>query len=143
MEIILSAAALLVAIVLGVLHYRLAHRVGKIEHERRVEELEARGRADVAAFFEPAGGSSTVNFVLLNRGPAVAHDVSFEMRPVDGERMTLGSEPMPPLPPVLDAGQSFKILHQPMMGEARVVDVELSWRAEAGQQRKSLRLNVC
>jgi hypothetical protein len=127
---------------LGISQYRLQKRVTRIEQERRTEELDARLRADVMALFEVRQDRGNLDFVLWNRGPAVAREVSFNMKPVG-----VGDLPIlrggPPLPiPALDVEQRFEFPAMTGLQFARAVDVELQWLDGAGSQTKALRLSL-
>jgi hypothetical protein len=75
----LSAVAIVVSGGVGIAQYVLQRRVAVIERERRGEELEARGRAEIAARFDPPGNPNYL--VLINEGAATAHDVALELHP--------------------------------------------------------------
>ena len=134
-----SAAGLLVAVGVAAFQYRLQHRVTEIEQARRTDELEARRRADVTASFEPKPNTTGIfHLVVLNKGPAMAKNVTFEIHGGDPLRMEPVSLPLP----TLDSGHRFPIVAIPLFGASNTVDVELAWEDESGPRRKSLTLRM-
>jgi hypothetical protein len=81
-----------VSAILGRRQLDLQSRVAAIEEARRVEEVEARARARVTARFDVAFGV----LKLTNEGPAVAREVTVELRAIgDGEPLDLDLRDLP------------------------------------------------
>jgi hypothetical protein len=125
--------------------FSLQRRVTEIEEARRQEEVQARLAADVVAAFETfisSRGTKGYQFILGNRGPAIAEDVSFEfVRTGGGETPGLVMEGHH-FPIRLDPGQQYAVHAIMVMGTAPAVEVVLRWRDGNGAREKSMTLTV-
>ncbi len=141
LSLILSAVAVAATLGLGIWQLILQRRVTAIEQDRRRDEITSRLVADVEASFE-YGGSKEHRFVLRNRGPSRAEQVSFEVLPpesLDGLRLyTEGHR----FPLDLDAHQEYRIACGATFGCAPTVDVVLRWTDGTGPREKRLTLPV-
>lgn len=146
-SLIISALALAVSIYVGRRQVRLQQQVTKIETARREEEVASRLVADVSARFESyiaslATQAKAYNFVLLNQGPARAHEASFEiLAPAKGLAPTPREEGHH-LPVTLDRGQKYVIACTVPQGTAPSVEVVLRWTDGRGSQKKTLTLTI-
>lgn len=134
---------------MGLFSLNLQQRVTKIEEARRDEEIESKRMADLTARFKtqvresPRGWSArTHQFILHNRGPARAEDVSFEIgTPANGTAPDVDIEGHE-FPLSLDPDQVYAILCLIDRETAHSVDVDLRWKDGTGQRAKSLTLPV-
>ena len=143
---ILSAIAIVVAGGTFFWQYGLNRRLAAIEEERRGEEVSARLRADVTAFFEKtlsSKGTPRKIFVLKNRGPSMARGVRFTMRAVSGDApLLVGVNPEEFALEFLDIEGRYEIPVEMMLSTGRAVDIYLQWEDEEGPQEKVLELST-
>lgn len=110
-----------------------------IEEARRMEEVDAKGRAKVVPSFEPS------NFVLHNQGLAIARGVKVELHAIDGndEAADLGFIPdLDRLPVDLGSGQRMRFGTAIAMETPTTVPVDVKWTDEAGPHAESFALSL-
>jgi len=145
LALIVAALALGFAVFSFFRQFGLQRRITEIEEDRRREEVTARLRADVTARFDSyltSSGHKGYQLLLLNRGPARAEKVSFELlEPDEGEAPSMFMEghqfPIPMAP-----GQEYPIMAAVVMGTAAAVDVVLHWADGIGPRESTLTLTV-
>jgi hypothetical protein len=148
----IALAALVIAIWVGVAHYRLEKlsgtrqldiqgRIAAIEEAKRDEELANRAAARVVCEKreEPrSNGTIATLIVFRNDGAAAARDVWFEREPLSS--LISGSEDarFPRLMP----GQEWKILADPTFGLPDRIAFRFGWSDDAGTHEEDMVYSV-
>lgn len=142
----IALAALVIAIAVGVVQYRLQkvtattqnqiqERLAAIEEERRSEEITRRSVALIVCEKrkEPtASGRLATWIVFTNLGQAVARDIWFERGPLE-PLITSGEEDHYPR---LAPGQEWKILADPTMGDPERIIFRYGWTDDFGEHEE-------
>ncbi len=138
-------AALIVSVLtflLGLLAYFTTdRRVGKIEEERRAEEVEARAAAIVTVSLEKeqrAATSVAYFLVLENVGHAQARGVTLEFPSEESDLLLRTGEHLLPLD--LAPGQRFRIPALIHSGTPLAVKVEVRWADSRGPRAATITL---
>jgi hypothetical protein len=125
--------------------FGLQRRMTEIEEARRQEEVTASMRADLTARFEvyvTSSGRKGYHLLLVNRGPARAEKVSFELlEPDEGETPSMFMEGHE-FPIAMVPGQEYPIMAAVVMGTAAAVDAVLRWTDGTGPREEILTLTV-
>jgi hypothetical protein len=142
-SLVVAICALLAALYVGLRQVGMQKHMTKIEEARRQEEVTSKQEADVTAGFERYDVQG-YRFVLYNRGPAQARDVSFEMEehPAGGHAPALLTQGHSFQLALLDPDQRYQIPCAVAMGTAQAVQVDLRWHDGTGQREKQLTLAV-
>ena len=132
--LVLSGFAIVVSAAIGIAGYRLQRQVASIAKEKRLEEVEARLRADIGARLDPPGRPDYL--VLSVTGATRARDVVVEVEPAS---ILFESEPtaFPSLGPNQDVRLHVAITSDDFpVGAPAIVRVNLRWRDGLGLQAK-------
>ena len=139
LALIVAALALGFSVFSFFRQFGLQRRLTEIEEGRRREEVESKMSADVTARFERrvTSGHMGYQFVLLNRGPARADDVTFELvEPTEGRGLILMMKGHH-FPVALEAAQEYPILASIGWRADPAVDVVLRWTDGTGPRELS------
>ena len=145
LALIVAALALGFAVFSFFRQFGLQRRITEMAEAQRREEVTASLRADVTARFElyvTSSGRKGYHLLLLNRGPARAERVSFELiEPTQGEAPSMFMESHQ-FPIAMAPGQEYPIMASVVHGTAPSVDVVLRWADGTGPREETLTLTV-
>jgi hypothetical protein len=140
-SVALSLAAIVVSIVVARQQTAIQARLAAIEEARRVEEVEARGRAWVTASFEPHPGQEP-SFVLVNEGPATARFVMVQVVGIDKDVLPTILGLYDVLPLTLQPGQRMPFVAASHFQQAEAIRATIRWADDAGEHEESFILRT-
>lgn len=117
--------------------------LAKKQLELLEKEEQTEDRAHVTAEMVKVG-TKNYRFVVMNQGPSVATNVTFEIDPASPEKPLIGNEIQRKLPfPLLESGQSFTLIADLNMGSAMSYNTNLKWENPDGsKENKKIHLSI-